>query len=91
MTSLLPSLTNAFKKKNNTELSNLINISFKIFANKNYLVTTHMFNSSDAFLIVFAVVVFYFISLVFIYSLIASDNQNKLLKINIVITIFNIV
>ena len=113
MTSILPSLTNHFKKKNNMELDNLIWISIKILfsfsmliftlwilfrdylirivANEDYLITNHIFNSSDAFLIVFAVVVFYFISLVFIYSLVASNNQNKLLKINIIITIFNIV
>jgi O-antigen/teichoic acid export membrane protein len=113
MTSILSSLTKAFREKQNDVLQNLINISFKILfsfsilvfslwilfreylieivANKNYLITTHMFNSSDAFLIVFAVIVFYFISLVFIYSLVASDNQNKLLKINIIVTIFNIV
>lgn len=63
----------------------------EIVANKNYLITTHQFNSSDAFLIVFAVVVFYFVSLVFIYSLVASNNQNKLLKINIIVTVFNII
>lgn len=63
----------------------------RIIANEDYLVTTHMFNSSDAFLVVLAVIVFYFISLVFIYSLVASDNQGKLLKINIIVTIFNII
>jgi O-antigen/teichoic acid export membrane protein len=62
-----------------------------IIANKNYIFTDHMFNSSDAFLVVFLVVVFYFISLVFIYSLVASQHQNKLLKINIVVTIVNII
>ena len=50
-----------------------------------------MFNSSDAFLVVFAVILFNFISLVFIYSLVASENQSKLLKINIIVTIFNII
>jgi O-antigen/teichoic acid export membrane protein len=63
----------------------------RIIANENYLVTTHMFNSSDAFLVVLSVIVFYFISLVFIYCLVASDNQWKLLKINIIVTIFNII
>jgi len=112
MTSILPSLTKAFKEKSSDKLTNLIQISFKILfsfsmlvfslwilfreylieivANKDYLFPEHVFNSSDAFLIVFAVVVFYFISLVFIYSLVASNNQNKLLKINIFVTIFNI-
>jgi hypothetical protein len=63
----------------------------KIIANNDYLVTTHMFNSSDAFLVVFAVIVFNFLSLVFIYSLVASENQSRLLKINMVVTVFNIV
>ena len=63
----------------------------RIIANNDYINTTHMFNSSDAFLVVFAVVVFNFLSLVFIYSLVASENQSRLLKINIVVTIFNIV
>ena len=63
----------------------------KIIANDNYIHTTHMFNSSDAFLVVFGVVVFNFLSLVFIYVLVASENQSRLLKINIIVTIFNIV
>jgi O-antigen/teichoic acid export membrane protein len=50
-----------------------------------------LYNSSDAFLVVFWVILFYFISLVFIYTLVAAENQSKLLKINIFITIFNIV
>jgi len=63
----------------------------EIIANKDYIVTTHPYNSSDAFLVVFAVVIFYFLSLIFIYSLVASENQSRLLKINIVVTIINIV
>jgi O-antigen/teichoic acid export membrane protein len=63
----------------------------KIIANENYINTTHIFNSSDAFLVVFWVILFYFISLVFIYTLVAAEKQWKLLKINIFITIFNIV
>lgn len=61
-----------------------------IIANEDYLITEYMYNSSDAFLVVMWVILFYFISLVFIYSLVASENQNKLLKINIFVTIFNI-
>ncbi len=126
MTSLLPSLTEAFKKspppsplpckegeKRSSDLDYLIWISFKvlfsfaclvfvlwvlfrdymieIIANRDYIETTHMFNSSDAFLVVFAVVVFNFLSLVFIYSLVASENQGKLLKINLIVTVFNII
>jgi len=63
----------------------------KIIANIDYINTTHIFNSSDAFLVVFAVIVFNYLSLVFIYTLVASENQSKLLKINIIVTIFNII
>jgi len=112
MTSLLPSLTDYFQKKDEGRWDHLISLSFKflfssailifvlgvlfrdymirIIANDDYLLTSHMFNSSDAFLVVLSVIVFYFISLVFIYSLVASNNQGKLLKINIIVTIFNI-
>ncbi|MDR1987308.1 MAG: hypothetical protein LBQ24_00615 [Candidatus Peribacteria bacterium] len=62
-----------------------------IIANKDYLVTTHIYNSSQAFIVVFWVILFYFISLVFVYTLVASEKQSKLLKINIIITIFNII
>gem|GEM_PF-782702 len=63
----------------------------RIIANENYITTTHIYNSSDAFLIVFFVILFYFLSLVFIYVLVAAEKQSKLLKINIFITVFNIV
>ena len=63
----------------------------EIIANKWYLETSHLYNSSDAFLIVFAVIVFHFISLIFIYSLLATKNQSKLLWINIFVTFFNII
>lgn len=62
-----------------------------IIANKDYLNPSYIYNSSDAFLVVFIVVIFYFLSLVFIYSLVASEKQSRLLKINIVVTIVNIV
>lgn len=113
MTSILPSLTKNFKEKNTKEMSNLINISFKILfmfssmvfvlwilfreyiikivANEKYLDPALRFNSSDAFLVVFAVILFYFISLVFIYVFVASENQAKLLKINIIVTLFNLI
>lgn len=63
----------------------------EIIANSDYLDPSLIFNSSDAFLVVFAVVLFNFISLVFIYALIATKNQSKLLKINIIVTIVNII
>ena len=113
MTSILPSLTENFKKQNRQELSTLLDISFKvllmfsslvfvlwvifrdyiikIIATEDYLSKTLPYNSSDAFLIVFAVVLFYFISLVFIYTFVATERQNKLLKINIIVTIFNFI
>lgn len=63
----------------------------EIVANRDYLDTGTMFNSADAFLVVFAVVLFHFISLVFIYTLIATNYQSRLLKINIAVTLFNII
>ena len=63
----------------------------EIIANSDYLDPSLVYNSSDAFLVVFAVVLFNFISLVFIYVLIATKNQSKLLKINIIVTIVNII
>jgi len=63
----------------------------EIIANSDYLDPSLVYNSSDAFLVVFAVVLFNFISLVFIYALIATKNQSKLLKINIIVTIVNII
>ncbi len=62
-----------------------------IIANTDYLSNLYDFNSSDAFIIVFFSILFYFISLVFIYLLVASEKQSELLRINIIVTIFNIV
>jgi O-antigen/teichoic acid export membrane protein len=66
------------------------NYIIELVANKDYL-TAIPYSSSDVMPIVFLVVVFYFISLLFIYIFIASKKQSILLKINIFITIFNIV
>ncbi len=55
-----------------------------------YLASNLIYNSADALFIVLAVILFYFISLIYIYIFIASKNQWKLLKINIFITLFNI-
>ena len=63
----------------------------EIIANRDYLDTGEMFNSADAFLVVFAVVLFHFMALVFIYTLIATHHQSRLLKINIIVTLFNII
>ena len=61
----------------------------EIIGNSSYLNPIN--SSSDAFLIVLAVLVFNTISLLFIYIFIASKKQSILLKINIFITIFNII
>jgi O-antigen/teichoic acid export membrane protein len=63
----------------------------RIIANDDYIFTDTLYNSSDAFLVVFWVILFYFVSLVFIYTLVAAEKQSKLLRINIFVTIFNIV
>jgi len=63
-----------------------------IIASEKYLSgANHIYSSTSVFSIVLAVLLFYFISLVFIYILIAVKKQSRLLKINLVVTIFNIV
>lgn len=63
-----------------------------ILATPDYLSTNFSnYTSSDAFLVVLFVLLFYFISSLFNYVFIASKNEKTLLKINIFITIFNIV
>jgi O-antigen/teichoic acid export membrane protein len=49
------------------------------------------YTSSDAFVIVLFVLLFYFISLLFTYILVSAEKQSRLLKINIIVTIINIV
>lgn len=61
-----------------------------LIANDTYIFPNHIYNSSDAFVVVLVVIVFYFLWAVFNYALIASHNQSKLLQINIVITLINI-
>ena len=46
----------------------------EIIANKNYLFPDHIYSSSDWFLVVLAVIIFNFISLLFIYIFIALKN-----------------
>jgi len=62
-----------------------------IIANEQYLSSDYAFHSADVFIIVFGVIVFYFISLLCIYLLIAFNQQSQLLKINIFVTIINII
>ncbi|MDQ7009835.1 MAG: oligosaccharide flippase family protein [Candidatus Gracilibacteria bacterium] len=64
----------------------------EIIANKDYInPINHIYSSTDAFLIVLAVLLFNAISLLFIYIFIGAKKQSILLKINIFITIFNII
>ncbi len=66
----------------------------RIIANDSYLNPINSFNnynSVDAFFIVLLIVVFYFISSLFIYVFIWAEKQSIMLKINIFITIFNII
>jgi O-antigen/teichoic acid export membrane protein len=64
----------------------------QIIGNSDYIYpTNHIFSSNDAFLIVLAVLLFNAISLLFIYIFIWAKKQWILLKINIFITIFNII
>lgn len=63
-----------------------------ILATPDYLSTTFSnYTSSEAFLVVLFVLLFYFVSALFNYVFIASKNEKTLLKINIFITIFNII
>lgn len=64
----------------------------QIIANKDYLYSAlHTYSSADVFGIVLMVLLFHFLSLVFIYVLIAAKKQSKLLYINAVVTVINIV
>jgi O-antigen/teichoic acid export membrane protein len=64
----------------------------EIIANKDYLNRDiYEYTSSDAFIIVLLMIVFYFMFLLFQYIFIAAEKQSDLLKINIIITIFNII
>lgn len=64
----------------------------EIVANKDYITSPgHIYSSSNVFFIVLLVLVFYFISNLFIYVLISSNNESKLLRINIIVALFNII
>ncbi len=63
-----------------------------IIATPEYLTPTlHIYNSVQALNISLWVLVFHFVSLVFIYALIAHERQSILLKVNLVVTLINIV
>jgi len=64
----------------------------RIIANNEYITPINsIYSSLDAFFIVLWVLVFHFLSLVFIYLFIASKRQGILLYINGWITLFNII
>ena len=63
-----------------------------LLATPDYLSTNlSNYTSSEAFLIVLFVLLFYFVSALFNYVFIASKNEKTLLNINIFITLFNII
>lgn len=65
----------------------------KLIANPNYLEVTSLnkYTSSDAFSVVFFMLLFFYLWLVFSYLLVATERQNRLLKISITLTIVNII
>ena len=65
----------------------------KIVANNSYLQITenNIYTSSDAFSVIFFMILFFYLWIIFSYFLISIDKQKKLLKISIILTISNIV
>lgn len=63
----------------------------RLVAAPDYLDKTHIYNSLHAYRITVFIFLFYFISSIFTYILIANNEQWRLLKINTYITILNIV
>lgn len=53
--------------------------------------TKYLYNSLDAYRVTVFIFLFYFISSIFTYLLIANNEQSKLLRINFFITILNVV
>lgn len=51
----------------------------------------YVYTSSDVFTVTLFILLFYFISQLFIYTLIASENQKRLLYINMFVAVFNII
>ena len=114
MNSILPTLTQMFEDKKETDANSIIRTSFKllfsfalgifilgvlfknhiieIISNKSYLFPpNHDYSSADVFVIVLGVIIVYFLSLLFIYIFIAAKKQSTLLKINIFVTLLNII
>ena len=113
LSSILPYLSEYFKKNDTDQLQRMIQASFslllsagvwicalgilfreniiRIIANADYLSAEYVFHSGDAFVVVFGVIVFYFVSLLGVYLLIAAKQQSQLLRINIIVTLINII
>lgn len=62
----------------------------ELIANKEYIHAPHIYSSSDVFFIVLLVAFFFFLSSIFNYVLIATKNESRILKINIFVTLINI-
>lgn len=63
-----------------------------VLATPDYLdKSINIYTSNDVFTIILFILLFYFISLIFNYIFIASNNEKILLYINLFITIFNII
>ncbi len=64
-----------------------------LIANPHYLEVTKLnkYTSADAFNIVFFMLLFFYLWLVFSYILVATERQNRLLKISIILTLVNII
>jgi O-antigen/teichoic acid export membrane protein len=70
----------------------LKDIMIEIIATSDYLDRNiYEYTSSDAFIIVLIMIVFYFVFLLFQYIFITAEKQSELLKINIVVTVVNII
>lgn len=64
----------------------------KIVSNSDYVdKSIYTFTSDDVFIIVLFVLLFNFIASIYNYILIVSEKQKELLKINLLVTIFNII
>lgn len=115
LNSLLPILSENFKKNKIDKIKEILENAFKvlfwvavwivslwlvfketiirIIATPDYLEVTDLnkYTSSEAFSVVLFILLFFYISLIFSYLLIATERQNRLLKITSILTIINIV
>lgn len=61
-----------------------------VIANEEYINSSFAYSSVDVFPVVIGVAFFYYLSSIFNYILIASKNETQLLKINVGVTLINI-